>query len=366
MRKLIKKTVALTAAFAMTLSMSAVASAETGTSGDLNSDSQLEGYVDKTVYDITVPTIAEDGLDFTVDPQGLLKIADNGAGDYNIASGAVYFANSAGGFSNTSDEIKIFNNSSFAIDVSLDVTVKAKDAGITLVEQAALSGATDPSLYLGLIVDGGAAEAITADTYEGTPVTLDAVEEVTSDSNKGYMIKASDSPFPGLEDATPSPNEKYYTYALTSSYVLGTDGDSVAYKLEGACDDASTADWSNVATNVLSAQIVWSVEAEELTPPEPDPVDDYVMSLSDEDITYTFVAALADDIEKVFIILPDGTSTERTGQLTAGNISYDSDSKKLTINPVAQSKCTITNAGTYKIKLVLADTSEVTLTYVKN
>lgn len=371
MRKLIKKTVALTAAFAMTLSMSAVAGAATNTTGDLKSDSLLEGYVNKTVYDITVPTIAKNGLDFTVDPQGLLDIADGDETNYTLGEGAVYFTNagSPATYSNTSDAIELINNSSFDIDVSLDIEVTAADAGITLVEKDDLATAETPSLYLGLIVAGESAVSDSAiaitDDYKGTPETLSAVPEINGTSvTKGYTIKATQDK-PEGSDAVASPNGNYYTYELAGGYDPAVDGKKVKFALEGQCDDASKADWSAVKTNVLSAKLVWSVTADELTSSESDPVDDYVMSLSDEDIVYTFATGLADDIEKVFIILPNGTSTERTGQLTAGNISYDSGSKKLTINPTAQTKCTITNAGTYKVKLTLADSSEITLTYVK-
>ena len=272
MRKLIKKTVALTAAFAMTLSMSAVAGAATDTTGSIDTDSQLEGYVDKTVYDITVPTVADGDLDFTVDPQGLLNVANSTT--YAQTSGAVYFTNagSPATYSNTSDAIELINNSSFDIDVSLDVKVTAADAGITLVEKAALTSATDPSLYLGLIVTGedGTADSAVAitDDYTGTPETLSAVAEIDGSSvTKGYKIVASqtsDDP-----EAVASPNGNYYTYELAGGYDPATDGKKVSFKLEGQCDDASTADWSAVKTNVLSAQLVWSVEADELTPATP-------------------------------------------------------------------------------------------------
>ena len=69
-------------------------------------------------------------------------------------------------------------------------------------------------------------------------------------------------------DENASPTGYVYSYGLSDNYVLGSNA-KVEYQLTGACD--SVADWSGIETDVLSADIVWTVTADELTPPEPDP-----------------------------------------------------------------------------------------------
>lgn len=55
--------------------------------GGTEGDSTVEAYVDKDIYNVVLPTLAD--VDFTVDPQGLLYIADSST--YGTASGAIYF-----------------------------------------------------------------------------------------------------------------------------------------------------------------------------------------------------------------------------------------------------------------------------------
>ena len=271
MKRLIKKTVALTAAFAMTLSLAQAALADSDKSGTITGDSQLEGFIDKNVYDITVPALPEGGLDFTLDPQGLLKVADSSK--WANGAGSVYFKNAATGgggsatYSDTSDDIVLINNSSFDIDVKCEVTLEGADEGINLVADTAdLTSATEPSLYLGITTDDGAAAAITEATYTTTATTLTAVAEKTG-GTEGYEVVAV-TPDPAT-DETGSPSGYLYSYALSSGYDPATDGDKVTYNLTADCD--STADWSAIDTDVMTAKIVWSVSADELTPPDAAP-----------------------------------------------------------------------------------------------
>jgi hypothetical protein len=60
---------------------------ELGTGGT-GGDSTVEAYVDTDIYNVVLPTMAN--VNFTVDPQGLLYIADDEA--YTTESGAIYFA----------------------------------------------------------------------------------------------------------------------------------------------------------------------------------------------------------------------------------------------------------------------------------
>ncbi len=57
-------------------------------SGGTAGDGTVEAYVDTDIYNVVLPTVAD--VNFTVDPQGLLHVAD--AATYATASGAIYFA----------------------------------------------------------------------------------------------------------------------------------------------------------------------------------------------------------------------------------------------------------------------------------
>ena len=300
MKRFIKKTIAVTSALAMTLSIAPAAfAAGSPTSGSITSDSQLEGFLDKNVYDITVPTVAGDGIDFTVDPQGLLKVADSSK--WATGAGAVYFKNApateteAPTYSKTSDAITVVNNSSFDIKVSCEAKVNTADTGVNLVAETALQSATDPSLYIGLIEDTATAVPITtAAPVTTSPKPLAAVPEVTADSAKGYIVKASAAP---SDSEDKSPNGYVYSYELTSAYKTAPDGKSVSYKLEGACD--SSADWSGIATDVMSVDIVWTVTADELELAEPATTSIATAAYSRASATNTFAITWGQDVPAV-------------------------------------------------------------------
>lgn len=258
MKRFIKQSIAVTSALAMTLSIAPAAFAATDTTGSYDGDSKLEGYVNKNVYDITVPTVAEGGIDFTIDPQGLLNVANKTK--WADGAGAVYFKNTGDKYSAKSDDIKLINNSSFEIKVNCAVSVDTKGSDVALVEATALTTASKPSLYLGLISNDGTEKkaAVTKEGAKSEDIALAKVDEKT-ESKPGYEIKASEEAVEGVDK---SPNGYYYTYSLSDDYVAATNGKAVTFALEGKCD--TSADWSNIKTDVMKAQIVWTVTADEL------------------------------------------------------------------------------------------------------
>lgn len=225
-------------------------------SSNINGDGSLEGYVNKEVFRVVLPTIQD--VNFTLDPQGLLKKANSTK--YTLGPGAVYFANTPSGggdatYSNTSDEITIYNKSSYDVEVGLSVTLDTGD--IALAAKDALANATAPSLYLGLKKDTDAAVAITTPSYESTAATVAAVPEADGTTiQKGYEIQASQTKPADNPDAVASPEGYYYSYGLTSGFA-DTDAQKVTYKLEGACD--SKADWSGIDTEAVTANVAWTI-----------------------------------------------------------------------------------------------------------
>lgn len=263
-RKNFVKLTAIATAAAMAISPAMVFAADSEVTDPANATSTingaggLEGIVNKEVFKVVLPTVQD--TNFTLDPQGLLKIANKDA--YAIGAGAIYFTNKAsdGGqdtYSGTSDAIEILNKSSYAIDVAFSVKVELPE-GITMVEsEDALANATTPSVYLAMKEENDtAATALKAGDNVAVVKTVAGVaEDANNDAaGKGYYIKADTS------GAT-----RTYTYELGSGFA-NTDAKKASYKLSGKCD--STADWSKV--NALEADkknvkttIVWTAKKHE-------------------------------------------------------------------------------------------------------
>ena len=221
--------------------------------GELNGSGELEGYVDKKVFRIVIPTT---NVNFTLDPQGLLTAADKDK--YTLGSGAVYFENApttTGGnatYTDKSDEIKFVNKSSYDVKVGLAVTLDTGD--ISLVNSTDIGTATVPSLNLGLL-KGSDSQATDIDSaaYKSTPSTLKAVPEVSDSVTEGYQLTGTTTD-PG-DGTQPSKNGLYYSYKLTDSYTAGAD-QTVFYKLTGSCNDVSG--WANI-DKAVTAKIAWTV-----------------------------------------------------------------------------------------------------------
>lgn len=92
----LKKTMALAMTAALAMSPMTAMASEFNTDPvdprqEINGNGELEGFVNKNVFKIVLPTTP--GIGFKLDPQGLLKVAD--PTKYTIGDGAVYFTNAA-------------------------------------------------------------------------------------------------------------------------------------------------------------------------------------------------------------------------------------------------------------------------------
>lgn len=293
--------------------------------GTIEGEGQFEGYVNKEVFRIILPTVAD--VDFTLDPQGLLKVAD--AAKYTIGEGAVYFANAVSGggdptYSATSDAITIKNKSSYPVDVDLKVTLKNMAEGIALVEESALADATSPSLYLGVKVnDDGTPEAITKTEYT-------AEKQELADIMASYEVIGSTTD-PG-DGAVISPNGYYYSFKLGSSF-SDDDAPSVSYYLTGKCD--TVADWSEVNTSAVTAEIVWSCTKHSGVVAETS-ISGSAYSRTNTANTYniTWASAVADSDKRITSILvsTDGVTYSESLAVPTTAYSLSSDYSTLTID----------------------------------
>lgn len=245
-----KKMVAMATAAVMVVSAPMVAFAvesddgATSGNGTINGTGSVEDYVNKDTFKIVLPTVTD--VNFTLDPQGLLKVADDQT--YTLGEGAVYFANVSDDgttYSGTSDVIEIVNKSSYDIDVEFSIEVTMPE-GVTLVEsEEALADATTPSVYLAMQENAdSSATALVPGANVYTTKQVAGISETTEDA-VGYEIVAEG-------DAT---NGYTYTYELNANYD-DTNAARAKYTIIGACD--TTADWSAVKNAEVAATVVWS------------------------------------------------------------------------------------------------------------
>lgn len=257
MRKFIKKSIAVTSALAMALSIAPLAGAADGETdienakGNVTVTDQFEGYVDKKVFNVVLPTVSS--ITFTLDPQGLLNIADSGK--YTQKTGAVYFSNTGDSYTDTSDAIEVTNQSSYGVNANIKLTVtNTETSGITVVDSAdALADATTPSIYLGLKKDDGDAAALKAgETTDTKKLAAVAEDQEGGATGTGYYIDATasgDSPL----------GKKTYAYKLGTGFTASAD-QKASFKLTGKCD--STSDWSKVSSatmNNFTVAVAWDI-----------------------------------------------------------------------------------------------------------
>lgn len=245
-----KKMVAMATAAVMVVSAPMVALAtesddgDTSKGGTISGTGSVEDYVNKDKFKVVLPTVTD--VNFTLDPQGLLEVADEET--YTLGEGAVYFANvgeDGTTYSETSDVIEIVNKSSYDIDVEFSIEVTMPE-GVTLVEsEEALVDATTPSVYLAMQEDADeSATALVpgANVYATKQVV--GIPETTDDA-VGYEIVANGNAETGYT----------YTYKLSDNYD-DKDAARAKYTITGACD--TTADWSAVKDAEVVATVVWS------------------------------------------------------------------------------------------------------------
>lgn len=191
-------------------------------------------YLDKNIKKSYVQTFTSAQLKFTLDPQGLLGGVTGGG--FTDGAGAVYFANTGGTYSSTSDSFKIYNGGSVKMDAVVSVEVTLPE-GVSLAKDISdLANATEPMVYLALkgvntgnsrtAKDHGVAKALAVGTNSYDTLTAKEVEEVkaTEQNQKaGYYVKVEGS---GIAST--------YTYELSDKFK--TDGLVTSIKPEGVLE----------------------------------------------------------------------------------------------------------------------------------
>lgn len=266
MRKKRFLAVVLTASMVVGSSVSAFASETEVTKapakGSMKGSAQVEGYLDKDIFRVEVPTVSVNGsmFNFVMDPQGLIEATSgnryksgNGADNVGLSAndfeyGTLYFANVSGNntkLSPTSDAATIRNKSTFDVDVTLTTAIN-KFGNLKISSN--LAAATAPSIQLSLSGNLSANGTVTADR----PVAL-------SDNGVAEMAKTI-SGCDGDYSVSFNTSSNKYEYVLSSNSANFAE---YSFQLTGASGGGDYTSWSAIEKATQNAQpevvVTWNI-----------------------------------------------------------------------------------------------------------
>lgn len=209
-------------------------------SGGTSGTGEVEGIIDTEVFDVVLPTVAENAttFNFILDPQGLLA-ATNGAAHSNasFASGKyLFFANAATGggsvtYSDSSDVLTAYNLSNEDVTLTVKGTVTNAD-GITFTKDAPLDDKAQIQLKI-----AGTSDAFFETKDDVTTATLtETIAAVTptkdSSTDPTFVVSYSGGKYSYALDSTIKDNKAYEnapevskaTFKLTGAASKNDDG----------------------------------------------------------------------------------------------------------------------------------------------
>lgn len=201
----------------------------------------VEGYIDKSVFTVILPTIASNDttFDFILDPQDLIKDSQNAA--YTGAAFAdntgLYFQTSSNSYSSKSAKVTVETKTSMPVDVTVDAKVSiASGDGVTFVDDANVAAATDEALsvYLAL-TDDVSTVAVAADG------TASLSKQLAALPSSSFEVKYSGG---------------VYSYGLTSTASTAA-GSKYSFYMVGACNKSG--DWTDVKDLNAKVELVWTI-----------------------------------------------------------------------------------------------------------
>ncbi|MBQ8197880.1 MAG: hypothetical protein IJZ76_00430 [Lachnospiraceae bacterium] len=260
MKKSIKKFIVFTMVCMLALTPMTVFAADTDVTlapaeGSASGSGEIEGIVDKDVFCVSLPTIAEnsDIFNFILDPQQLIAETEGAAFDggttfeegaslffESVVSGNSISANSTKDYASQSSSLIIKNKSTFDVDVDVEAELKdlSDEAGTYTIVPKDTEDYTDDtttSMYLAVKL-GNSATAITADGATASAT----IAKVADDS---YEVVYTD--------------EDGYTYELKEDV---TEFPATSISLAGSCNTNADVDWEAAKTAAPSVDLTWSVD----------------------------------------------------------------------------------------------------------
>lgn len=149
------------------------------TSGSSTGSGTSAGHVEQKTMKVDLPTEPVDASTFsyTMDPERLIsgtsgKKYEDGATFPTTGDTGVYFQTGEKKYENSSKQLKVTNQSSHGIELTIKAEVQSEDSDIPLVAKEAITSAEDASLYLGLVVGSDVVGAINKDNAVTKTVTV--------------------------------------------------------------------------------------------------------------------------------------------------------------------------------------------------
>lgn len=272
-----KKILAVSLAGAMVLgNASAVFAADK--EGSATGEGETQYVAANDVFDVVFPTTADNAttFDYLLDPDGLISKTngDRYTGKAFDDGKTVYFLRSAkvdgtvGGtagtgncdYTDTSDEIKVVNKSTKAVDLKVTAKVATVD-GIKMAASDTFTdsegtASTDTELYLALVGTDGTTPEEKAITADGTELTA----SIAADSN-AYTVK--------WVAAANDGNGEYQKVLSDAAKAADYKGfKSYSFQVKGKCNTGTNIDWSGLTENAPKIDLVWSVKDFTVTGPQ--------------------------------------------------------------------------------------------------
>lgn len=285
-------------------------------SGSLEGTGTVEGIAEMKVYSVVLPTTTDnEAFKFVLDPQNLIAetAVDANNDQRTFADGTtgnegLYFTDTDGKLSTTSDTLVATNKSSYDLDISLKASVtdltSADDAdkaySISMADSATFDTTnTNLSMYLALQhkVTGDADTTTTPIT--SSEITIPAT--VPGDAN-AYQLQYDSSA------------DTKYSYVLTDAAKEDTySWNTVEFNLTGACN--TNADWTNAVDATPKVEVTW-----ELT----EHVDSYLSANTISTSNASVTISAPEDVSISSVVLNKVGSTSGTPLVSGNTYTYSS------------------------------------------
>lgn len=247
MRNALKKLMVFSMTGAIALSpMSAMAAETVATTspaeGNQDGAGTLEGYVDKNVFAVVLPTTDENTFKFTLDPQGLISASKDSSSsktDFDSATveegATLLFKHTDGSYGSKSNVLTAKNKGTAPVDVKVEADATNVDPSVALSSSDTFSD-KNPAIYLAL-TSGDTTNAVDTDSKKAT---FDA--SLLGVSADNYEVKYNNG-------------TSKYEYTLKDS-VADSEFPTVDFNLTGAAN--ADADWSSVQ-GVGKVTVKWTL-----------------------------------------------------------------------------------------------------------
>ena len=265
-----KRILAVSLAATMLMGSSAVvfaADQEASSSGE----GETQFVSESDVFDVIFPTVGENEttFDYLLDPDGLIAETkgDRYTGKAFDDDKTVYFLRSkqvdgtvdgsAGkcDYTDKSDEIKVVNKSTEAVDLKVSAKVTDVPSEIKMAAAKTFAG-TDTELYLGLMGTDGTTPTEKAISAAGVELTASIAADAAAYETKW--------------DASANGGKGAYVKSLTTAAQAADYAGfkSYSFQLTGVCNTAEGTDWSGLTDKAPKVDLTWSVKDFTVTGPQ--------------------------------------------------------------------------------------------------